>query len=111
MNKRAAIAIAALLMMLSSGWAQSCPKEPPFPNTNDINEVIAACKKYGGTWKGDVYGHCEFPADWCTKTESQNTSMPLPRNQQEFATQLFSVAATAWFNGMADKIKSDQQRA
>jgi hypothetical protein len=112
MNSRSAVcAIIGLLLSLTSGWAQSCPKEPPFPNTNDINEVIAACKKYGGTWHGDQYGGCTFPADWCKKSQSDNISMPLPQNQQEFATELFAVAATAWFNGFANKLKTDQQRA
>ncbi len=113
MKKRGAIfTILGLLMPLACCWAQACPKEPPFPDTNDLNEIIAACQKYGGRWDGGIRGGChDFPADWCKKSQSNNISMPLPRNPQEFTIQLLGLEGQAFATGLANKIRSDAERA
>ena len=100
------IVVCCLLLVLQLAcFAQDCGT-PPFPNTNDLNEVIRACQSYGGTWHGDIRGGCrDFPSDWCHKTRAANTptgidpvdlvnQLPAPRNMKEMGQN--SPSPSAW---------------
>lgn len=105
--------LAISLLMVTSAGAQSCPAEPPFPNTNDMNAIMKACTDYGGTWSGGIRGGCTFPPDWCHKgtAASSGLSMPVPANSQQFGTELLGAAANVYFTGLANKLKEDAARA
>ena len=110
-----------LLVPQVASFAQDCGT-PPFPNTSDINEVIRACQSYGGTWKGDIRGGCDFPKDWCHKTHAANTAagidpvdlvnqLPAPRNMKEMGQELTLAVGVAGMNAFIQGLKDNAARA